>query len=62
MTAGSDKFKAKLKVLNDDVEHHAEEEEEGKMFPKVRKAFDSNELEELGQELKQLNKKAVAES
>lgn len=51
VTPGSDKFKAKLKVLNDNVEHHAEEEEEGKMFPKVRKAFNSTELEELGQEL-----------
>ena len=57
VTAGSDKFKAKLKVLNDDVEHHAEEEEEGKMFPKVRKAFDSNELEELGQELEAAKQK-----
>jgi hemerythrin superfamily protein len=56
-TAGSDKFKAKLKVLNDDVEHHAEEEEEGKMFPKVRKAFDSKELEELGQELEAAKQK-----
>lgn len=51
VTAGSDKFKAKLKVLADNVEHHAEEEEEGKMFPKVRKAFNSSELDELGQEL-----------
>jgi hemerythrin superfamily protein len=57
VTAGSDKFKAKLKVLNDDVEHHAEEEEEGKMFPKVRKAFDSKELEELGQELEAAKQK-----
>lgn len=51
VTAGSDKFKAKLKVLTDNVEHHAEEEEEGKLFPKVRKAFNSRELDELGQEL-----------
>ena len=50
-TAGSDKFKAKLKVLKDNVEHHAEEEEEGKMFPKVREAFDRQELEDLGEEL-----------
>jgi hypothetical protein len=40
-----------LKVLADNVEHHAEEEEEGKMFPKVRKVFNSSELDELGQEL-----------
>jgi hypothetical protein len=51
ITPGSDKFKAKLKVLNDDVEHHAEEEEEGKMFPKVSKTFSSEELEDLGQDL-----------
>ena len=57
VTAGSDKFKAKLKVLKDDVEHHAEEEEEGKMFPKVEKAFDSKELEELGQELEAAKQK-----
>jgi hemerythrin superfamily protein len=38
-------------VLKDNVEHHAEEEEEGKMFPKVRKLVDRAELEELGQEL-----------
>jgi iron-sulfur cluster repair protein YtfE (RIC family) len=51
VTAGSGKFKAKLKVLKDDVEHHAVEEEEGKLFPKVQKAFNSQELEDLGQEL-----------
>jgi len=51
LTGGSSKFKAKLKVLNDNVEHHAEEEEEGKMFPKIRQIFDSAELEELGEEL-----------
>ena len=61
VTAGSDKFKAKLKVLKDDVEHHAEEEEEGKMFPKLRKAFDSKKIEELGQDLEQLNKKSGCE-
>jgi hemerythrin superfamily protein len=51
VSPGSDKFKAKLKVLNDDVEHHAEEEEEDKMFPKVRQTVDSTELERLGEEL-----------
>lgn len=50
-TPGGDKFKAKLKVLNDNVEHHAEEEEEGKMFPKVRNVFDRATLEQLGKEL-----------
>jgi len=37
LSAGSAKFAPKLKVLKDDVEHHAEEEEEGKMFVRSRK-------------------------
>ena len=57
VTPVSDKFKAKLKVLKDDVEHHAEEEEEGKMFPKVRKAINSKELAELGQEMEEAKQK-----
>jgi hemerythrin superfamily protein len=55
--SGSEKFKAKLKVLNDNVEHHAEEEEEGKMFPEVRKLLDHAELEELGEELENAKNK-----
>jgi hemerythrin superfamily protein len=51
LSSSSEKFKPKFKVLKDNVEHHAEEEEEGKMFPKVRKLVDRAELEELGQEL-----------
>jgi hemerythrin superfamily protein len=59
VTAGSDKFKAKLKVLNDNVEHHAEEEEEGKMFPKLCKAFNNNELAELGEDLQAAKEKQL---
>ena len=51
LSAGSQKFKPKFKVLKDDVEHHAVEEEEGKMFPKIRQLIDKSELEELGEEL-----------
>jgi hemerythrin superfamily protein len=51
LTSDSEKFEPKLKVLMENVEHHAVEEEEGKMFPKVRKLFDAAALEELGQEL-----------
>ena len=46
----SEKFEPKLKVLMEDVEHHVQEEE-GEMFPKVEKAFDSTELQELGKEM-----------
>lgn len=45
------KFESKLGELMDNVEHHAEEEEEGKMFPKVREIVDRAALDKLGQEL-----------
>lgn len=48
----SEKFDSKLQVLIEDVEHHAEEEEEGKMFPKIRKICSQGELDKLGTELK----------
>ncbi len=47
LTAEDDAFAAKMKVLIESVEHHAEEEEQ-EMFPPVRKAFDKATLEELG--------------
>jgi hemerythrin superfamily protein len=46
-----EKFESKLQMLMEDVEHHAEEEEEGKMFPKVRQIVDRETLDRLGQEL-----------
>lgn len=51
LVSDSKRFEPKLKVLQENVEHHAEEEEEGKMFPKVRQLFDKTALERLGQEL-----------
>jgi hemerythrin superfamily protein len=51
LKSDSEKFEPKLKVLMENVEHHAEEEEEGKMFPKVRQLFSKQDLESLGQEL-----------
>src|SRR4029453_12264288 len=51
LSTSSERFKPKFKVLKDNVEHHAVEEEEGKMFPNIRKLINRNELEELGQEL-----------
>jgi hemerythrin superfamily protein len=56
LTSDSEKFEPKLKVLMENVEHHAEEEEEEKMFPKVRKLFDSEELQELGAKLEAAKK------
>jgi len=51
LSVSSERFKPKFKVLKDDVEHHAEEEEEGKMFPMIRKLIKKDELEQLGEEL-----------
>ena len=51
LSASSERFKPKFKVLMDDVKHHAEEEEEGKMFPKIRELIKRDELEQLGEEL-----------
>jgi len=51
LASDSEKFEPKLKVLQENVEHHAEEEEEGKMFPKLRSLMNKQQLEELGDEL-----------
>jgi hemerythrin superfamily protein len=59
LSSDSEKFGPKLKVLTENVEHHAVEEEEGKMFPKVRKFMKSSELEELGQELEAAKEKQL---
>jgi hemerythrin superfamily protein len=61
LVTDSEKFEPKLKVLKENVEHHAEEEEEGKMFPKIRELLDNAALEQLGQELEAAkNKKSNA--
>lgn len=51
LKSDSEKFEPKLAVLMENVEHHAEEEEEEKMFPKIRKICSQEDLEKLGEEL-----------
>jgi hemerythrin superfamily protein len=46
-------FDAKVKVLQEQIEHHVEEEE-GELFPKVRKLMVKEELEALGDAMKQM--------
>mgnify|MGYP003298407101 CR=1 FL=1 len=41
------------------VEHHAFEEEEGKMFPKVRRAFKKDELEDMGTRMEELKQQLM---
>ena len=45
-----EQFDAKLKVLQEQVEHHVEEEE-GELFPKVRKILDKEMLQAVAQEM-----------
>jgi len=47
LEAGDETFQAKAKVLQDEVEHHVEEEEET-LFPRVERMFDDEALESLG--------------
>ena len=51
LASDSEKFEPKLKVLMENVEHHAEEEEEGKMFPKLRQIMGKQKLDQLGADL-----------
>lgn len=48
--SGEETFVAKMKVLMENVEHHAEEEETD-MFPDVRERMGQPRLEELGAEM-----------
>jgi hemerythrin superfamily protein len=50
MDVEDDRFDAKLSVLKEQVRHHARDEEEGELFPKVRKEFSADELAALGNE------------
>jgi hemerythrin superfamily protein len=50
LSPSDDAFDAKLKVLKEQVQHHAHKEEEGKLFPKIKKLFNSDERAALGSE------------
>lgn len=46
-----DTFDAKLSVLKENVSHHAHEEEEAKLFPKLRRLLSADERAALGNEV-----------
>jgi hemerythrin superfamily protein len=45
-----ERFDAKLTVLKEQVRHHARDEEEKQLFPKIRREFSKDELAALGNE------------
>jgi hemerythrin superfamily protein len=55
----SDQWAAKFKVMMENIEHHAFEEEEGEMFPKVRRAFKKDELEDMGARMEELKEQLM---
>lgn len=55
----AEEWAAKFKVMMENIEHHAFEEEEGKMFPKVRRAFKKDELEDLGMQMEELKQQLM---
>ena len=50
MELGNDEFLAKLAVLKEQLAHHAHEEEEKELFPKVKKLFTEEERMGMGNE------------
>jgi len=57
-----EQFDAKLSVIKEEITHHAREEEEGELFPKVKKLFDAGDLEGLADEMQVMFDTLMAES
>ena len=55
----AEEWAAKFKVMKENIEHHADEEEEGKMFPKVRKVFSREELQSIGTRMQELKEQLM---
>ncbi len=52
MKPEDEQYDAKVTVLKENIEHHVKEEE-GEMFPLVKKRFDKARLEQLGDEMEE---------
>jgi len=60
MDAADENFQAKVKVLQEDVEHHVEEEETV-LFPKVAKLFDEAALTEIAKAMQDTQDELIRE-
>lgn len=58
---GDDQFDAKISVMKEQLEHHAHDEEEQELFPKVRKLLDADTLDALGGEMATMFEKLLDE-
>lgn len=61
MTPDDDHWDAKLTVLKEEIRHHARDEEEGKLFPLLRKTLDREQLAGLGNDCLAFFEKLVVE-
>ena len=55
------RFAARLQILEAQLEHHARDQEEGVLFPRVRELMDDDELERLGAEMAELFEQLLTE-
>jgi hypothetical protein len=53
-------FQPKVKVLQENTEHHIEEEE-GELFPKVRKIWDAGKRREVGEKMEAMKQERLKE-
>jgi hypothetical protein len=60
LPSDSEMWQPKVKVLQENIEHHIEEEEDD-MFKKARKVFSEEELEQLGARMEAVRKEALSE-
>jgi hypothetical protein len=51
MDADDDRFDAKLSVLKEQIRHHARDEEEGELFPILRRELGADQRAGLGNEM-----------
>ena len=51
ISPSDDAFDAKLKVIKEQVTHHAHKEEEGKLFPKLKSLLSADERAAIGNEV-----------
>jgi hemerythrin superfamily protein len=59
MQPADEQYDSKMKVLQEQVEHHVKEEEK-EMFPKVKKLFAKEDLESLGEQMRTVFEEMVS--